>query len=171
MTDSPARSTEAQEAPPADEAMSGARARSLVVGLVGLAVGVAVVVHGRSIGMGEWRSPGPGTWPVVVGVLLCVVSVAVMLRPIEVLPEQRFNPQSVRVLPGMISLYVFVWAFSVAGLVVPGFLLLVLWLRGLGRVGWLTTLVVSAVTTLVLQYLFVSMLGVPFPDDLILGGR
>jgi putative tricarboxylic transport membrane protein len=144
--------------------------RNRLVGTLGFAAGVAVVIHSSSVGVGAWRSPGPGMWPAVVGVLLCIVSVAVALQRVETLPEQRFRVESFKVLPGVVSLFVFVWAFSVAGLMLPAFALLVLWMRGLGRVAWLTTLVLAAVTTLVLQYLFVSVLGVPFPDDLLLGG-
>jgi putative tricarboxylic transport membrane protein len=168
VPDVPMQSTPPTETPVGDPRGAGTAIRNRLVGAIGLAIGVAVILHGTDVGVGEWQAPGPGMWPVVVGLLLCVVSVAAALQRAETLAEQRFRVESFKVLPGVTSLYIFVWAFSVAGLILPAFLLLVLWLRVLGRIQWLTTLVVAAVTTLALQYLFVSVLGVPFPDDLLL---
>lgn len=166
MTES---STSAPASAPWLAAVLGARNR--IVGLCGLVSGIAVTVHGAAIGFGDLKSPGPGLWPAIVGAALTVVSVLALVPRAETLPEEAFTPASLKVLPAAVSLALFVVAFELVGLVIPGFLLLLGWMRGLGRRPWLGSVIIAAATVVVLQYLFVGLLSVPLPDDLIFGGR
>jgi putative tricarboxylic transport membrane protein len=47
---------------------------------------------------------------------------------------------------------------------------LLMWMRLRGMVSWLTSVITSAGATAACHVLFVILLGVPFPPDLLLGG-
>ncbi|MQA08226.1 MAG: hypothetical protein GEU98_06665 [Pseudonocardiaceae bacterium] len=140
-------------------------------GLIFLLAGLAVILHAFALSIGSWQEPGPGMWPLVIGVALVLASVAVLSQRIDAAEGEEFTPRSLLAVPAMLSLYVFVWAFSLLGSTVPGFLLALFWLKVLGRRSWPISIVVSVVATAVFYVLFVLALGVPFPDDVLLGGR
>ncbi|WP_199435417.1 tripartite tricarboxylate transporter TctB family protein [Qaidamihabitans albus] len=142
-----------------------------LVGVVCLLSGAAVILHSTALSLGSWAEPGPGMWPLVIGVALVVASVATLTRRLEDTEQERFCPRSLLVVPALLSLYVFIWAFSLFGLTLPGFLLAFFWLNVLGRQGRWISVALAAVATAVFYVLFVPVLGVPFPADILLGGR
>ncbi|WP_146771073.1 tripartite tricarboxylate transporter TctB family protein [Prauserella muralis] len=145
--------------------------RNRLVGVVCLLSGMAVILHSLALALGSWAEPGPGMWPLVIGVALVVASVATLTRRLDDTEQERFCPRSLLVVPALLSLYVFIWAFSLLGLTVPGFLLALFWLKVLGHQGWWMSVTLAALATAVFYVLFVPVLGVPFPADLLLGGR
>lgn len=145
--------------------------RNRIVGATGLLVGLAVAAHALSLSTGSWKAPGPGMWPLVVGVILGAASLATMVPRVETTQEEHFTAGSRAVFPALLSLVVFIWAFNIIGFSITGFALALFWLKFLGRGAWLPSIIMAAVGTLIFQLLFVGVLGVLFPDDLLYSWR
>lgn len=141
--------------------------RNRFVGATMLLVGLVVIIQAVSLSVGSWKEPGPGMWPLVIGMLIVAVSMVALGQRLEASEDEEFTSKSLMVFPALLSLFVFIWAFSVFGFILSGFTLAMFWLKLIGRGGWLTSMSISAVATAAFHYLFVSVLGVPFPDDVI----
>ncbi len=140
--------------------------------LVLLALGVAALLTARGMGLGQLTAPGPGLWPFIVAVLLTLTAaVLLFLDPAE--DYEPWTAGTVRILVGLVGLAVFILLFETIGFVIPAFVLLTLWLRFFGEESWRMALVLAATGSLVLYLVFVTALGVPFPEgpiDRLIGG-
>jgi putative tricarboxylic transport membrane protein len=137
-----------------------------------LALGVAALLTARGMGLGQLTAPGPGLWPFIVAVLLTLTAaVLLFLDPAE--DYEPWTAGTVRILVGLVGLAVFILLFETIGFVIPAFVLLTLWLRFFGEESWRMALVLAATGSLVLYLVFVTALGVPFPEgpiDRLIGG-
>ena len=63
---------------------------NLVTALVALGLGIAAVVGATALGVGSPAAPGPGTWPLLVGVVLTALSavLAARARSNKVTPDE-----------------------------------------------------------------------------------
>ncbi|TQM02803.1 tripartite tricarboxylate transporter TctB family protein [Pseudonocardia kunmingensis] len=128
---------------------------------------------GRDLDVGSLTQPGPGFWPLVLTVALAVTALLGLAIDTEAGTE-RFGAESWRVGVGVVVLYLFIVLFSYAGVILPGILLVMFWLKVLARESWKVAVGVGVVGTLLSYLLFVVALGVALPDDLIAqlwGGR
>lgn len=129
-----------------------------------LVLGVLWVVYAlQSFPLGGLSEPGPALWPVIVGVLLAVLSVILLLTE-DTEDHEPFTRKARLVALGVVSTAVFIVIFEQVGFVVAGFLLLLFWMRYLGRESWKLSLIVAAGVTLVFYYVFGPLLGVPLPS-------
>lgn len=133
-----------------------------------LVFGVWAMLQARDLSLGELSAPGPGLWPFIVAGLLALTA-AVLLVVDDPDDYEPFTRGALGIVAGLVSLGVFILLFQEIGFVVPAFLMLVLWLRLFAREPWRWTLPLAVVGAVGFQLLFVEVLGVPFPDDVLLG--
>lgn len=136
--------------------------------LLVLAVGVGALVGAVGLSLGELTAPGPGLWPFVVALLLTGTALVLLVvdDPEDYEPWTR---GTVRIVGGLAGLAVFVVAFEVIGFLLPAFLMLLLWLRVFGRESWRWALGLALAGSVGMYLLFDTVLGVPFPDDVVAG--
>lgn len=134
---------------------------------VPMAVGIAGAVGSVRLSPGSLTSPGPGFWPLVVSVAVTACSAVLLVTGQGAAGQERFGRRAVATLAGLASLAVFILLFQVVGFILPGAALLVFWLRWLGGESWRLTLPVALLIPVGLHLLFVELLGVPFPPDLV----
>jgi putative tricarboxylic transport membrane protein len=116
--------------------------------------------------VGSVARPGPGFFPVGVGVFLCLAAAALAVatgrRPrlaaADVTPAAR-----VRVATTVLGLVGFCLLLPWAGYPASAFAFVALLLRRLGDARWPGTLVIAALSALVSYYAFGVLLGVPLP--------
>jgi putative tricarboxylic transport membrane protein len=141
---------------------AGPLGNALTAGAV-VALGVAAVVGSWALGVGSARAPGPGTWPLLVSVVLVVLGVALLAGARRTSDAERFSPASWLVLAGLATMVGFVAVIEVIGFEVPAALLCFVWLRFLGRESWRTSVITSLAVVAAFYLVFVAALAVPIP--------
>jgi hypothetical protein len=131
-------------------------------------VGVVMMIDNHRIGAG-WAPDGPesGYFPFRIGVILCVASVAVMLRSLfgkerkrEIfVPWKKFKLVLLVLLPTLL----FVLAIEFIGIYVASALFIGAFMRVMDKYSWVKTLAISIGTSLVLFWLFEIQFLVPLP--------
>jgi putative tricarboxylic transport membrane protein len=134
--------------------------------IVALAVSVFFVVSAYQLSLGSLTEPRPGLWPFLVGLVMAASSVALFFTD-DREDYQRFTGRFRFIIFGLLSLAAFIVAFAFFGFILPGFLTFLFWLRFLGEEPWGRALGLAALFTALFYILFVLLLGVPFPDDVV----
>jgi putative tricarboxylic transport membrane protein len=149
------------------EMARGERIYSTVVFALLALLGAGVVVHGLSLGVGSLDGPGPGLWPLVIGVIW--VASAIVAGVYAVRGADRLEPlvNLSAPLKGVGLTVLFVLLFSYVGFVVSVVVTLVLWLKLLTDFPWRRILVVTLVVGGLLYLLFGVIVGTAFPASLI----
>jgi len=140
-----------------------ARTQNLIAAGVLLLIGVAAAVMSASLGVGSLAEPEPGMWPLIVSVVLVAFSVVLLLQSGQKGDEQAFGRGSLIVVVAVVSLIAYAALFENIGFEVPTVAILMLWIKGLGRQSWITSLSVSFGSCAVIYAVFISALGVPLP--------
>ena len=137
--------------------------------LVLLLLGVVAMLQARDLTLGEFSAPGPGLWPFLCAALLTLTSLVLLFvdDPADYEPWTR---ETARIGLGLISLGIFILLFQEIGFLVPAVLMLLLWLRLFAREPWRWAVPLAVGGAVVFHLIFVESLGVPFPDDIVLGG-
>ncbi len=135
--------------------------------VIPLLIGVFLVVRSYQLSLGSFTQPEPGLWPFLVGVVLVVSSGVLLFTERSGEDYERFTGRVLYIGLGLASLGAFIVGFAYLGFILPAFLTLAFWLRFLGDESWGMTLGLSALFTAVFYVLFVSLLEVPFPDDVV----
>ena len=153
-------------APPAAEADSPPRGGfpTAIIAVAGpLALGAFGIVLSLQLGLGDLNSPGPGLWPLIISIFLTVVSAAGAFNVRRDTDVEAWGSGYIRIGLGLASLVAYALLFQRIGFEIPTLLLLFFWIKVLGREGWRTAIVVSAVATAVAYALFVLALRVNIP--------
>ncbi|MHA7301721.1 tripartite tricarboxylate transporter TctB family protein [Pseudarthrobacter sp. MDT1-22] len=137
-----------------------------LVPLVLVAAGVSAVIGSWRLSLGELNSPGPGLWPFIVSVAVTIAAAILTLFPDSAVPE-AWTRRTAGIAGGVGSLCVFVVLFESIGFLIPAFLMLMLWLRAFGREPWRWTIPLAVGGAVMLHVIFAGLLGVPFPDDIV----
>jgi putative tricarboxylic transport membrane protein len=138
-------------------------AGNLVVAAVVVALGVAAVAGALGLGAGTAAEPGPGTWPLLVGVVLTVLGVALASGFRRTDDAERFTRPALLVLAGLATMAAFVAVVGTIGFEIPAALLAFVWLRFLGHESWRTSVAVSLGVVVAFYLLFVGALDVSIP--------
>ena len=142
--------------------------RYRLVPVVLLATGVAAVIGSWRLGLGELTNPGPGLWPLVVSIAVTItVSILIVIPDTEA--YEKWTRRTTLLTGGVLSLVVFILLFTEIGFVVHAFFLLLLWQRVFGDESWRLAFVLAVGGTAVFYVCFAILLGVPFPDDVVVG--
>lgn len=131
-------------------------------------VGVVMMVDNYRIGV-AWASDGPesGYFPFHIGLIICIASVAVFLkarfgknRNQEIFVSwERFRLVLLVLLPT--ALYVLV--IQLLGIYVASTLFIAAFMRLLGKISWLKTVVISVSVNVLLFWMFEVQFMVPLP--------
>ncbi|MGW9113362.1 tripartite tricarboxylate transporter TctB family protein [Microbacterium sp. NPDC055683] len=136
---------------------------NLAASLVTAAVGAAAIALSIALGTGTPAQPGPGLWPLAVGIVVLVLSAAQLVVGRRGGDGETFTRASWMALWGFASLVALVALMPHVGFEIPSLLLCVLWLRVLGHERWLTTLVTSVAVVAGFYLVFVGALGTAIP--------
>lgn len=136
---------------------------NLVTALVALALGIAAVVGAAALGAGTPAAPGPGTWPLLVGVVLTVLSAVLAARARSTTDAERFGRSSWQVVFGVATMVAFVAVIGTIGFEIPAALLTFVWLRFLGRESWRLSIITSVLVVVALYLVFVAALSIRIP--------
>lgn len=149
--------------------------RSLVGGVVFLAVGLLTIWLATDLDVGTLRLVGPGAMPIAVGVAMIGLATALIVRAVrrpEVAAEEE-PPDTwgyARVAAVIVLIGLFILALPTAGFLISSFALMyVFYAIGVGRPFSLFALVAALVSSVAAYGLFVLILGVRLPAG-ILGG-
>ena len=137
----------------------GRQARA--AGLAALALGIAVAIGARDLGLGSLTDPGPGLWPLVVSGVLVIAGAAVAVRPGE--GAEAIGREAGTVVLGCATLVAYAAVIGVVGFELPTVVLLAFWLRVFGGESWRMTVAVSVGATAVVYAVFILALGVALP--------
>jgi hypothetical protein len=136
---------------------------NLVTAVVIAALAVGAIVGSLALGMGSPGQPGPGTWPLLMGVALLVLSVVLAFLARRTTDAERFTRASWQVLAGLVTMILFVSAIGVIGFEIPAALLTFVWLRYLGGESWRLSIVISIAVVIAFYAIFVGALSVRIP--------
>lgn len=117
--------------------------------------------------LGRLTNPGPGLWPFIVSAFIVLASLILLVTDRDREDYERFTARTRYVGLGIVSIGLFIVLFKQIGFIIPGFLTLVFWLRFLGKESWRMTLIVSVLVTIGFYLLFVTLLGIPLPEDIL----
>lgn len=139
-------------------------------------IAAALVFHLQmgEMEVGSLTDAGPGFWPRVLVLGIIVVSVLGFVADLRDGVEPFRLEGTTRVLAGFAMLAAFVFIFENTGMILAGFVFMMLWLKGLNRESWRLSLAISVAAPLVCYLLFVVALGVRLPEDIVAslwGGR
>ena len=144
--------------PPAAGTVSNVLTAAAIVVL-----GVAALIGSSSLGTGTASEPGPGTWPMIISILLVVLGGVLLLMVRKTSDAEKFSRGSWLVLAGLASMVGFVLVIEVIGFEIPAALLCFVWLRFLGREGWRLSVITSLAVVVGFYLVFVAALSVPIP--------
>jgi hypothetical protein len=132
-----------------------------------LAASGAYLAVALTFPLGTMARPGPGFFPVGVGVFLCLLAatlVTAALRRAAVGAAPSIDAESgARVAATVAGLIGFCLLMPWVGYPACAFLFVALLLRRLGHLGWLGAGFTAALSALVSYYVFAVLLGVPLP--------
>lgn len=137
--------------------------------LVLLLFGIFAMLQARDLSLGELSAPGPGLWPFICASLLSLTALVLLFidDPADYEPWTR---GTAGIGLGLLSLAVFIVLFEQIGFLIPAVLMLLVWLRLFAREPWKWAVPLAVIGAVVFHLVFVEALGVPFPDDIVLGG-
>ena len=121
------------------------------------------VVGSMALGVSSPGEPGSGTWPLLIGVALLVLSVALAFQARRTTDAERFTRASWPVLAGLATMILFVFVIGVIGFEIPAALLTFVWLRYLGGESWRLSIVISIAVVVAFYAIFVGALSVRIP--------
>ncbi|MFI7496715.1 tripartite tricarboxylate transporter TctB family protein [Kocuria sp. M4R2S49] len=146
-----------------EEAARGGVTTARLGALVPLALGVFGAVVSFGLGIGSLGDPGAGLWPFAISLAMIVASVTALLRARQDEDVEAFDRGIVPVALSVASLLVYAALLPVIGFEIPTVLLLVFWIKILGKEGWRPALTVAVVATVAVYALFILLFAVPIP--------
>jgi len=136
-------------------------------GALGLIFALLYLFEGRNLALGRLRAPGPGIFPLVVGVIFALVSIGVIA---DALLAKTAGAASFpkgedlkRLLVTFAAFFVYVLLINVLGFLIATLLLVIFYTRTVGRISWLQAGASAIGITLVVWAVFVLVLGVKLP--------
>lgn len=132
------------------------------------AVGIVMMVDNYRIGS-SWAADGPesGYFPFYIGAILCIASVAVLIK--SLFGKHRNHTAFVSwlrfrlVLMVLVPTAIYVLVIQFAGIYVASVLFIAAFMRVLGKIAWGKTLLISVGVNLLLFWMFEIQFLVPLP--------
>jgi hypothetical protein len=163
VEDDVARADGAQVPEEADRPPPAGPLANLVTAALALAVGIAAAIGSVALGVGTAGAPGPGTWPLLVSVVMVVLTAVLALRARHTDDAERFTRSSWQVLFALATMVGFVAVIGTIGFEIPAALLMLAWLRFLGRESWRVSILTSVAAVGAFYLIFVAALSVRIP--------
>lgn len=141
--------------------------------MIWIGLGLFVMFASYRMGLGGFRSPGPGLMPFLFGLLLCITALCTLLASLLKKKDQRAaavkevqdRPNFMRLCLVMVSLFVYSLVFELLGFIIATFMLLLALFRIMDK-RWFTV-VLASILTVVLSYALFAYLGVKFPKGIL----
>src|SRR3546814_416372 len=141
------------------------------IGCIGLLLGAAYLGVALQLPFGQLERPGAAVFPVIVGILFILVSLAAVWEGLKMDRAERVDFPSGSDSKRLLSLAGLLVAYFVAlpwlGHVIATAVFCVLLIRLLSDIGWPRILVYSSAFTAVLYLLFVTVFNVPLPRGIL----
>ncbi len=144
---------------------------ALVFFLFGLVISVSSV----RLGLGSLRAPQSGTFPFLLGLLLCIFSAAVLVHSWIITGQTSrlsgpgiwagLNIKKIVIVLSTVTGFAFVLPY--AGYLLSAFVCLMILFRTIQNLSWSRVLILSLLTVVVSYVLFVMLLGVELPTRLV----
>ncbi|WP_274427116.1 tripartite tricarboxylate transporter TctB family protein [Chelativorans sp. YIM 93263] len=139
--------------------------KPLLSGLIFLSLGGFMIAHATGLRLGTVSAMGPGFFPMVIGILMCLVS-AVFLGQACTSKHPAVGTISVASVRPLLLVITALGAFAISidkfGLILSTVLLVTISrFAGDERLGWLPTAVLAAVLSAFVGYLFWYVLKLP----------
>lgn len=139
---------------------------------------IYISIESYHLGLGSWNMPGPGYFPFGAGVLLGTISLSLLVKiflrePFIKIPgglsvsAEEPNWRNVILTPA--AMLVFVAIFNWLGFLSSTFLLMIFFLRVIGKRTWLFSLIAGASITLSSYLLFELTLDAELPKGIMEG--
>ena len=136
---------------------------NLVVAAAVVALGLAALSGSLALGVGTARTPGSGTWPLLISIALVALGVGLLATARRTSDAERFSRSTWLVLAGLATMVAFVAVIETIGFEIPAALLTFVWLRFLGGETWRSSIVTTLAVVVAFYLLFVAVLSVPIP--------
>ncbi|MDI6895035.1 MAG: tripartite tricarboxylate transporter TctB family protein [Bacillota bacterium] len=140
-----------------------------VLGLVASVGGLLLIWQGWVLGYWVHLSgPGPGFFPVVLGLLLQPVAALLVVGGRSVKEGSEWDRGRLGAIgAGALAFAVTIWLVSWLGMLVAVGLYTLGWLRLVGRYPWPRVVAIAAGTVVAVYLIFVLWLRVPFPTGIL----
>jgi putative tricarboxylic transport membrane protein len=137
---------------------------SAIISLVPLVFGIVFAVLSSQLGLGTFRNPGAGMWPFISSLIIVVASALALISHRKDKDYEHFTAQALYVLAAVASMLLFIFLLDKIGIMLCCLLLLLFWLKVLGKSTWKSTIIAGAITLAIIYGVFVFALKLPFPE-------
>ncbi|WP_460464818.1 tripartite tricarboxylate transporter TctB family protein [Arthrobacter pigmenti] len=131
--------------------------------LAPLLVGIGGIVVSLGLGIGTLGAPGPGLWPLIVSLFLLIIAANGLFHVKKDEDVESFGKGLPALGVGILTLVIYAVLFPRIGFEIPTALLLLFWIKVLGREGWRVAISVAVIATVAIYVLFIMALGVTLP--------
>ena len=142
-------------------------------GIFWLVIGILLTIGASRYEVGRFAQPGPGFFPLGLGLLLILLSLTVIVGELKRSSlNSQDNPPPIsdgwkKVVYTVVILFVAAFFFEKIGYLLTFFLLILLLMRVAGGQSWKMTLLVAFCSTLGAYLVFVLLLKQPLPRGLL----
>lgn len=136
---------------------------NLVSGVVVVLLGIGSLTVALKLGFGDLTHPRAGTWPAILSALLIVLGITLAVRARSYTDAEKISRHAVAVGVGAISIVIAVQLMPIIGFEIPAVLLMVFWMKALGREKLLKSIVIAIIAVIVLYLVFVTGLRISIP--------
>jgi len=142
--------------------------KDLFSSLFWIASGALIILGSLRLPLGGPQNPGPGFLPFLVGVLMLILSVALLVRSAHFKAEKRtepaaVSPKSFKLVGTAAVLFLFAFAFPHLGFLPATIPLMIFLSRVIGELNWKISLAIGFLTSFAMYALFKIWLKVQFP--------
>jgi putative tricarboxylic transport membrane protein len=141
------------------------------VAFVFMALGLFVIFETKSMYIGKMDHPGPGIFPLFLGIFILIVSILSFIKSLilnaGIIPESTGGIRLRNVYYVFGSLWFFLLFLPVLGFSTTNFLMFVFLLKVVGRRKWFSTIAWSIIITITSYYVFAVQLLVLFPRGIV----
>ena len=132
---------------------------------------VLIILGSLRLPVGEAHNPGSGFLPLLIGVLMAILSTALLLRSVrkkkvEEAPPALNSENRFKLIATFLALLIYVPAFPFLGFIFATIPLMVFLFKTIGEMGWKISLVGGTLLSLGMYMVFKVWLQVQFPIGL-----
>jgi putative tricarboxylic transport membrane protein len=142
--------------------------RDFISSLFWIACGGLITLGSLRLPLGGPQNPGPGFLPFLVGVLMSILSVALLIRSFRFQREKKTEPTAApsrrfKLVATTGGLFLFAFAFPYLGFLITTIPLMIFLPRVIGKLSWKVSLTIGFLTSVAMYALFKIWLKVQFP--------
>jgi putative tricarboxylic transport membrane protein len=131
-------------------------------------VAIAICIESIRLGLGSFSNPGPGLVPFGSGLILGTLGLIVLGFTFKRDHQEKIvlwdpDTQWGKMISVLLSLIAYGVLLEPMGFLLITLLWMVFMCRGIGNIGWKTTVLISVITTALCYFLFEYYLGIRFP--------